>query len=202
MKSKRTEEVVEAYDTEVAVVSVPSVDVMSSQSVRLPSVDTFDSKNDKLCVSLRSNDSDPELFDLILEEVAEEAARLKLLHTRIAGNDIAASAIVSEKRIAALKKVADLLSQRSKEYKDGSGGKVDFHGEGFQRVLTYMTTIILEATKEVGMQEATVQRFVLKLKQKLIGFEEVADRLYKGETEATTKKKAAQNASTFYKGEG
>jgi hypothetical protein len=57
--------------------------------------------------------------------------------------------------------------------------------------------MIIDAVKETGMQEATAQRFILKLKNKLIGFEDAAALAYKGNPKAN--KDAAQNKAAFDK---
>lgn len=152
--------------------------------------------NDKLFLTVQENTSDQEIFNILLEEVAEEAAELKKLRNTAPTEDLAARAIISEKRIASLDKLANLVTKRSKDRRDRSGGKIDFRGEGFMKVLEYLTQLIVEAANETGMPEATTQRFFLKLQQKLTGFEEMAENIYNGK-----KVNTGANASSFHKGQ-
>lgn len=164
-------------------------------------VDVNDARNDRLSIAVRSKESDIGIYDLVIEEVAEEAASLKRLRKQVGGGDVAASAIISEKRIVALKRISDLVAMRSKEFRDSAGGKVDFRSDSFQRVLEYLTSLIVEAAKEAGMQETTSQRFFLKLKQKFNGFEEMAEKLYAGEVASAQTRKMAENSASFHKGQ-
>jgi len=175
---------------------VLSADV-GGRSVSTDLVDERSESNDRLSIAIRSKDDDSSLYDIILEEVAAEASYLKSLSNQTQPNDVASKAILSEKRIISLEKAAKMVSQRSKELKDKSGGKIDFYSDSFQDVLSLMTGLILQAVKETGMQEATEKRFFLKLQQKLTGFEEMAEQAYKGQKSA--KKDAAMNAQAFAK---
>lgn len=162
-----------------------------------PVVDPNDPRNGKLRVVIGANEPDAIVQDLLREELAEQIEVLKQLRTKAADGDLAAKAIISEKIILAITKLANMTTQRTKEAKDKGSGVVDFHSENFQAVLTLLTGMIVDAVKETGMQEATAQRFLLKLKNKLVGFEDAAAQAYKGNPKAS--KEAARNKAAFDK---
>ena len=164
--------------------------VVSSGQLTTDVVDENSEENDRLTVALRSKEDDSSLYDIILEEAAAEAASLKSLRRSARPDDIAAKAIISEKRLAALDKTAKMVSQRSKELKDKNGGKIDFYSENFQRVLEMLVSMIVESVDETGMQKATKDRFLIKMQQKLVGFEEIADMVYKGKKHDSAKNRA------------
>lgn len=163
-----------------------------------PVIDPNDPRNGKLRVVIGSKESDAVVQDILREEMAEQIEVLKQLRKAAAESDLAAKAIISEKIILAIKKLADMTTQRSKESKDKGTGVVDFHSENFQAVLALLTGMIVDAVKETGMQEATAQRFLVKLKSKLIGFEDAAADAYNGGS-MKSKKDAARNKAAFEK---
>lgn len=197
---KKTDPSDEVHTVDEMPAEYGTVTIIGSESIDNLPVDLGDVRNDKLLIAVRAKESDVGLFDVLMEEVAEEVASLKALRKQVTGGDVAASAIISEKRINALKRLAELTAMRSKEFRDSAGGKIDFKSESFQKVLEYLTTLIIEASKEAGMQETTSQRFFLKLKQKFNGFEEMAERVYTGDSSANKGKKAAENTAAFHKG--
>jgi len=164
----------------------------------MPSITPEEVKNAKLCVVLRANDPDHIVQDVIREELAEQASYLKILRDRTKSEDVAAKAIITEKLVLTLKKLSDLTTQRTREAKTKSTGVVDFHGEQFQDVLALLTSKILEAVQETGMSEAITQRFFIKLKTKLTGFEDEAAATYHGSSK-DNQKKANQNKARFSK---
>lgn len=192
-------EVLEAE--EVTYIKSPSKEVSvgnDDHANKLPSnlVDEENVANDPLCIAVRSNEESGSLYDIIIEQVAREAAIYKSL--RDEASDLAGKAIVTEKRIQALEKASKLVSLRNKEMRDKNGGKIDFTSENFQRVLELIVQLIQQAVEEAGVREAEKSRFFLKLQQKLTGFEDLADQAYKG----TSKKDASKNAAEFAKTRG
>lgn len=163
-----------------------------------PPIDPDDVKNSKLCVVIRASDPDHTVQDVIREELAEQASYLKILRDRAKNDDIASKAIITEKLVLTLKKLSDLTTQRTRESKTKSTGIVDFHGEQFQDVLALLTAKIMEAVQETGMSEAIAQRFFIKLKTKLTGFEDDAAAVYNGSSK-DGQKKANQNKARFDK---
>jgi hypothetical protein len=163
-----------------------------------PIVDADNADNNKLVVVLRANESDVVVQDTVREALAEQVAYLTVLRGKAADADLAAKAIITEKIVLTLKKVSELTTQRTKESKDKGGGTVDFHSESFQAVLGLLTERIMEAVKDTGMPEATTQRFFLKLKGKLMGFEDAAAAAYNG-SGVSKKKQAAQNQGLYSK---
>ena len=173
----------------------PGTAITSGGDQVLPDEDV-EEQNDVLLNAVKSREDDGHLFDVVVEEVAKEAFRFKKLRS-VARDDLT-KAIMTEKRINALEKVSKLVTGRRKEIKDRSGAKVDFHSEEFGRVLKVLTELILDAVKDTGMADATRERFLIKLQQKLTGFEDVAERAYKG----LDAKEASQNAQEFSKTRG
>jgi hypothetical protein len=184
---------------------ITDIDVMEVITTSLPPpeehplIDPNNTDNDKLVVVLKAQETDAAVQDVVRVELAEQVAYLKGLRFKANDSDLAAKAIITEKIVLALKKVSELTTLRSKESRDKSGGVVDFHSEQFQQVLGLLTSKILEAVKETGMQEATAQRFFLKLKGKLLGFEDEAAATYNG-SGVSSKKQTAANKARFDKG--
>lgn len=152
-------------------------------------------RNDKLSLALKAKDETSSLYDILLAELAREAANLEALQKKAKADDLVSKAILSEKRILTLEKVAKMISQKNREIKDKQGGKVDFYSDNFQDVLGLMTSLIVQAVEETGMQKPTQDRFLLKLKQKLTGFEELAADVYSGKSKIN----AENNAKAFRK---
>jgi hypothetical protein len=190
-------DVQEVDDLISQVVNTTSVEVgtSSTQLMQHPIADQENIENSKLVVVLKANESDAVVQDVLRVELAEQAAYLKILREKADDKDLAAKAIITEKLVLTLNKISGLTTQRTKESKD-KGGVVDFHSENFQNVLGLLTEHIMEAVKETGMPESTSQRFFLKLKGKLLGFEDEAAMAYNGSGKSKNKS-AAQNKALY-----
>lgn len=161
-------------------------------------IDPESLKNEKICVVLQAQETDAVIQDVVREELAEQVAYLKQLRVKAADGDLAAKSIITDKIVIALDKISKLTTQRTKETKDKGGGVVDFHSDAFQAVLALLTNKILAAVKETGMNESTSQRFYLKLKGQLTGFEDEAAVVYSG-SGIQDKKMAAVNKARYEK---
>jgi hypothetical protein len=136
-------------------------------------------ENDKLLSTIKDRKSVNTVMNLVVEELAEEAAYLKAWRNEqwSSGNDVSA---VTFKRIKTLKNLVDTLIEQDKLKKSNSIGKVDFYGEAFSRVLKYFLEVIQSTFHKVNIPAQYESIFFPELSKAFDNFEKKAERLYYG----------------------
>jgi hypothetical protein len=136
-------------------------------------------ENDKLLDTVRSSRSTSILLRSIMEEIAEEAAYIKVWRNEHygTGEDLSEATF---KRIKMLKHLVETVMEQEKVKRDNSSGKVDFHGESFQRVLKHFLETMQKTFKKVNIPIQYEDIFFTQLAKDFDGFEKTAERLYYG----------------------
>lgn len=136
-------------------------------------------ENDNLLAVLRDNKPTNTVLKAIMEEIAEEAAYLKAWRNEhwASGEDLSESTF---KRIKMLKHLVETIIEQEKLKKESVSGKVDFHGESFQRVLKYFLETIQKTFRKVHIPEQFEDIFFTELAKSFDNFEKNAERIYYG----------------------
>jgi hypothetical protein len=135
-------------------------------------------KNDALCAAVKKDESTSHIFNQVLKEVAEEIAYLKAYRKvhYIAGEDISETSL---KRVKTLKSLVETVLEKDK-LNNQLGGKIDFHGDRFEKVMEYFLGTVKEAFEKSGIPEQFNDIFFVQLAQDLEGFEKKAEKIYYG----------------------
>jgi len=135
--------------------------------------------NDNLVSVVRGNKPSQKLLNVIMEEIAEEAAYLKAWRNLNweGGKDLSDTTF---KRIKMLKHLVETLVEKEKLKKEDNIGKIDFHGEAFQRVLRYFLETIQRTIKKINIPVQYEDIFFTELAKEFDGFEKSAEKLYYG----------------------
>jgi hypothetical protein len=136
-------------------------------------------ENDALVDAVRNESSVTSLLNVLMEEMAEEAAFIKAWRNQNWNGDVDLSEATS-KRIKMLKDLSDTLVEREKLKKDKNVGKIDFYGENFQRVLKYFLEVIQKTFKKVNIPAQFEDIFFTQLAKEFDGFEKSAEKIYYG----------------------
>jgi hypothetical protein len=135
--------------------------------------------NDNLVSVVRSNKPTVTVLNAIMEEIAEEAAYIKAW--RAANWDLSKDfSDTTFKRIKMLKSLVDTVSEKEKLRKASNVGKIDFHGESFQRVLKYFLETIQTTFKKINIPAQYENIFFPLLAKEFDGFEKKAEKIYYG----------------------
>jgi hypothetical protein len=136
-------------------------------------------QNDSLIAAIRDNQSSNMVLRAIMAEIAEEAAYLKAWRNENWGNgeDISDATF---KRIKMLKHLVETIVEHEKLKKDSVSGKVDFHGEAFQRVLKYFLETLQTTFHKINIPVQYEDIFFTELAKAFDGFEKSAERIYYG----------------------
>lgn len=136
-------------------------------------------ENDNLLAVIRENKPINTVLKAVMEEIAEEAAYIKAWRNEnwSIGEDISEATF---KRIKMLKHLVETLVEQEKIKKNSATGKVDFHGEPFERVLKYFLETIQKTFRKVSIPEQFEDIFFTELAKAFDGFEKTAERLYYG----------------------
>lgn len=136
-------------------------------------------ENDQLLSTVKNNKSINRVMNIVVEELAEEAAYLKAWRNEqwCNGSDVSS---VTFKRIKTLKNLVDTLIEQEKLKNNRAVAKIDFHGEAFGRVLKYFLEVIQKTfhTVDIPVQYETI--FFTELAKAFEKFEKKAERLYHG----------------------
>lgn len=135
--------------------------------------------NDRLVEAVKRDDSTLDLLNVVMQEIAEEAAYLKAWRNAVwnGETDISDSTL---SRIKMLKNLVDTMVEREKMKREKAVGKVDFHCEGFQNVLKFFMEVILKTFKKVKIPPQYEDIFFTQLAKDFDGFEKKAERIYYG----------------------
>lgn len=136
-------------------------------------------ENDNLVAVIRDNKPTSTVIKTIMEEIAEEAAYLKAWRNENwnTGEDISDTTF---KRIKMLKHLVETIVEQEKLKKESATGKVDFHGEAFQRVLKYFLETIQKTFRKVHIPVQFEDIFFTELAKDFDNFEKNAERIYYG----------------------
>lgn len=136
-------------------------------------------ENDNLVAVIRDNKPTSTVIKTIMEEIAEEAAYLKAWRNEnwSTGEDISETTF---KRIKMLKHLVETIVEQEKLKKESATGKVDFHGEPFQRVLKYFLETIQKTFRKVHIPVQFEDIFFTELAKEFDNFEKDAERIYYG----------------------
>jgi hypothetical protein len=136
-------------------------------------------ENDNLLAVIRDNKPINTVLKAIMEEIAEEAAYLKAWRNEnwSTGEDLSEPTF---KRIKILKHLVETIVEQEKLKKDTVSGKVDFHGEPFQKVLKFFLETIQKTFRKVHIPEQFEDIFFTELAKSFDSFEKNAERIYYG----------------------
>jgi hypothetical protein len=135
--------------------------------------------NDPLVEAVRNESSTSSILNILMEEMAEEAAFIKAWRNANWNGEVDLSEATS-KRIKMLKDLVDTLVEREKLKKDKNVGKIDFYGDNFQRVLKYFLEVIQKTFKKVGIPAQFEDIFFTQLAKEFDGFEKAVEKTYYG----------------------
>lgn len=136
-------------------------------------------ENDNLVAVLRDNKPTNTVLHAVMEEIAEEAAYIKAWRNENwnTGEDLSEATF---KRIKMLKHLVETVIEQEKLKRSSAIGKVDFHGEAFERVLKYFLKTIQKTFKTVSIPSQYEDIFFTELAKEFDGFEKIAERIYYG----------------------
>lgn len=137
--------------------------------------------NDKLLEALRNEEPTSSVLNKIMSEIGEELCYLKALRKNKFNKDADAKEIseISFKRVRSLKELVEAVSKKEAS-KQRSEGKIDFRGEGFERVMKYFFDTLKDTFNKVSMPEQYQDIFFVQFTQDLEGFEKKVEKLYYG----------------------
>jgi hypothetical protein len=136
-------------------------------------------ENDQLVETIRNESSTTTILNAIMEEMAEEAAFIKAWRNE-QWNGEADLSEATGKRIKMLKDLVETLIEREKLKKEKNVGKIDFHGENFQKVLRYFLEVIQKTFKKVSIPTQFEDIFFTQLAKEFNNFEKTAEKIYYG----------------------
>jgi hypothetical protein len=136
-------------------------------------------ENDPLVDAVRNETSTANILNVLMEEMAEEAAFIKAWRNENWDGQVDMSEATS-KRIKMLKDLVDTLVEKEKLKKEKNVGKIDFHGDNFQRVLKYFLEVIQRTFKKVAVPSQFEDIFFTQLAKEFDGFEKAAEKIYYG----------------------
>jgi|WetSurMetagenome_2_1015567.scaffolds.fasta_scaffold343584_1 hypothetical protein len=139
----------------------------------------IDLDNDNLLLAIRENKPTNVVLKAIMEEIAEEAVFIKFWRNENWNTGVDFSE-ATFKRIKMLKHLVETVVEQEKLKKDSVSGKVDFHGDAFQRVLKYFIETIQLTFRKVHIPEQFEDIFFTELAKSFGNFEKNAERLYYG----------------------
>lgn len=129
-------------------------------------------KSDTLLKTLKTASSagSPELQQMVLQEMAREAAMLDAdrEHFTALGKDTSG---ITSKRIGVLRNLAD---QVRKTAEASSGGKLDLKSRAVHRLYRFFVTKVKAACQQFGMSQEQVGAFLFKLGEEMESWEEEA----------------------------
>lgn len=136
-------------------------------------------ENDNLVSVIRDNKPTNTVLRAIMGEIAEEAAYIKAWRNDNwnTGEDISEATF---KRIRMLKHLVETIVEQEKIKKNSVTGKVDFHGEAFQKVLKYFLETIQKIFRKVHIPVQFEDIFFTELAKSFDNFEKIAERIYYG----------------------
>ena len=135
--------------------------------------------NDKLVESLSRGTSTMSTLDVIMREIAEEAAYVKAYREENwgKGEDLSESTF---RRIKMLQALVETLVEKERIKKDKDVGKIDFFGDNFQNVLKYFLEITMKVFRDINIPTQFEDIFVTELARNFDGFEKKAEKIYYG----------------------
>ena len=136
------------------------------------------SKNDALCAAIKKDESTSHIFNQVLKEIAEELAYLKAYRKVhfIANEDTSETSL---KRVKALKSLIETVLEKEK-HNSMLGGKIDFQGDRFEKVVEFFLKTVDEAFGKSGIPDQFHDIFIVQLAQDLEGFEKKVEKIYYG----------------------
>lgn len=132
---------------------------------------------DALYLSIQNNEATTTVLNHVMTEIAEEAAYLKTFR-RENFNLSEDLSEISERRINILRKLVETIEKREKINSSKSSGKVDFHGEKFQKVFGHFLQIVKKTFKKVSIPPQYDDIFFSLLAKEMDGFEITAEKIY------------------------
>lgn len=162
-----------------AIVEAPSagLELADDDPSMLPDDPTI---GDALYTAVQEGASPDDLFSSMIQEVAEELSFLKAsrkAHFFGGGN----FSNISEKRLKGIKSMAELVALKNKEFAQLIGAEVDFKGEGFKNVMSLFLRLVKKSMEDSSIPSEAIQSVFARLQKELIGYEDMAKKVYKGE---------------------
>lgn len=135
--------------------------------------------NDALLGVIRDNRPTSTVLNRVMEEIAEEAAFIKAWRNKNWDSDKDLSD-ATFKRIKMLKNLVETIIEKEKLRRENNIGKVDFHGEAFQRVLKYFLEVIQKTFRKINIPKQYEEIFFPELGKEFDNFEKQAEKIYYG----------------------
>lgn len=135
--------------------------------------------NDPLLGVIRDNRPTNTVLNKVMEEIAEEIAFIKAWRNKNWDSDKDLSE-ATFRRIKMLKNLVETIIEKEKLRKEENVGKIDFHGEAFQRVLKYFLETIQNTFRKINIPRQYEDIFFTELSKVFDNFEKQAEKLYYG----------------------
>jgi hypothetical protein len=136
---------------------------------------------DALCEVTKEGSTADLIYSSMIAEAAEELAYLKASReAQFKGGGNFSS--ISEKRLKGIKTLADLVTLKNKEFANLLGAEVDFKGEGFKSIMTLFLKLVKKSMEDSNLPAQSIQTVFARLQKSLLGYEEKASRVYRGES--------------------
>jgi hypothetical protein len=133
-------------------------------------------KNDSLYEVINDEESTSHILNQVLKEIAEELAFLKASRkVAFIGNEDISD--ICDKRVKSLKTLVDTVLNRDK-YNSQIGGKIDFQGDRFEKVVEFFLETVKGAFEKSGIPDQFNDIFFVQLAQDLEGFEKTVEKIY------------------------
>lgn len=160
-------------------ISQPSVSINVRRDTALDKIIGDPRDNDVLLGVIRDNRPTSTILNSVMEEIAEEAAFIKAWRNKNWDSDKDLSD-ATLKRIKMLKNLVETITEREKLRREDNIGKVDFHGEAFQRVLKYFLEVIQKTFRKINIPKQYEDIFFPELGKEFDNFEKQAEKIYYG----------------------
>lgn len=166
-----------------SIINLPQ-ELMGAGTVPAPTIDKAledPTKDDALLDTIRQEEPTLTLYNSIMEEIATELAVMKYLRHELFlnGSDKEIITDVSFKRVKSLTDLVKTLAEREKS-RDKKDGKIDFHGEKFERVVKHFLDVVQRTFNKVNIPEQFQEVFFIQLSKELEGYEKKVEKLYYG----------------------
>lgn len=117
--------------------------------------------NDPLVRAIFKNPDDPDVLDILMHSLAQEAAALKFDRDEMEKNnpDLESSSALSVKRIGSLQKIAESWLRRKEAL---SKNHIDLNGAPFQAVFELIISTFVDAMRSAGVHDNIVDDVMRK----------------------------------------
>lgn len=179
--SEGTDESIVEHVSETDVFNVVDNYVDKKEVEQRLTLDIEKIEKNELVNIVRSKGFCQETVNKLKEELIEEIAFLKdLRNERVDEEDVNQIVKITEKRTKILKDLLDVIAKEEsiRSNRDKRKEKIDFYGEGFQRVFKHLLKIVQDTFLKVKIPIQYVDIYFSELAKALDNFEKEAEKLY------------------------